>query len=220
MITPEQENETIRLFKQKKVMTVLELSKQLACSIPTVRKRLSLWRTYTSYNKNGRYYVLPSVPRFDEHGLWEYRGVRFSRFGTLKQTVIQLVAESDGGLSSSEIGILVGIDPRSFMLQFRDNPELRREKIQGAYIYFTNTAAEYRVQKKTREAAAAERALPLPSDSEAIAILVDMLKHPRTTVHESAERLKRKKLAVGEQAIRDLLDYHAITLKKTPDTLS
>jgi len=220
MITTEQENETIKLFKQKKIMTVLELSKRMDCSIPTIRKRLSQWRTYTSYNKNGRYYVLPRVPRFDEHGLWEYRGVRFSRFGTLKQTVIQLVTASEGGLSASDIGTVVGIDPRSFMLQFRDSPEIRREKIEGAYIYFSGTAADYRVQKKTREAVAAEQALPLPSDSEAIAILVDILKHPRTTIQESAGRMRRKKISVGEQAIRGLLDYHAVTLKKTPGTLS
>ena len=219
MITPEKEIETFRLFKQKKVMTVLELSKLMDCSIPTVRNRLSLWRTYTSYNKNGRYYVLPRVPRFDEHGLWEYRGVRFSQFGTLKQTVIHLVAGSEGGLSASEIGTLVGIDPRSFMLLFRDILEIRREKIEGVYIYFSGSETDSRVQKKTREAAAGA-ALHLPSDSEAIAILVDILKHPRTTIPKSAGRLRRKNIAIGEQAIRNLLDYHAVTLKKTPDMQS
>ncbi len=220
MITPEKEDETIRMFKRRTVMTVLELSARMDCSIPTIRKRLSRWRVYTSYNKNGRYYVLPDIPRFDEHGLWDYRGIRFSRFGTLKQTIIQLVTGSEQGLSASEIGTLVRGDPRSFMLQFKDVPEVRREKIEGTYIYFGGDTTEYRVQKEKREAAAAERALHLPSDSEAIVILVDMLKHPRTTIQESVGRVRRKGIAAGEQTIISLLDYHKITLKKTPGTLS
>lgn len=220
MINPEKENETIRLFKQRKVMTVLELSRRMECSIPTIRKRLSRWRVYTSYNQNGRYYLMPDIPRFDENGLWEYRGIRFSRFGTLKQTVLQLISSSQQGLSASEIGTLVGVDPRSFMLQFRDVPEIHREKIKGTYIYFRGNPTEYLVQKKKRETAAAEREFFLPSDSEAIVILVDILKHPRTTIKESVVRVRRKGIAIGEQTIRNLLDYHTITLKKTPGTLS
>ncbi len=220
MISPEKENETIRLFKQRKVMTVLELSRRMECSIPTIRKRLSRWGAYTSYNKNGRYYLMPDIPRFDENGLWDYRGIRFSRFGTLKQTVIQLVNKSQQGFSASEIGTLVGIDPRSFMLQFRDVQEIRREKIEGTYIYFGGSPTEYLVQKEKREAVAVERALILPSDSEALVILVDILKHPRTTIKESVVRVRGKGIAVREQTIRSLLDYHTITLKKTPGTLS
>jgi transcriptional antiterminator len=130
MIDPEKENKTIKLFKRKKTMTVQELSMLMDCSIPTIRKRLTQWRVYTSYNKNGRYYVMPEIPKFDKTGLWNHRDIRFSRFGTLKQTVIQLVKTSEKGLSASDVGVLVGLNPRSFMLQFRDIPEILREKIE------------------------------------------------------------------------------------------
>ena len=136
MIDPKKENKAINLFKKRKTMTVIELSKLMECSVPTIRKRLTKWRVYTSYNRNGRYYVMLKIPKFDKKGLWNYTGIRFFRFGTLKQTVIQLVKTSENGLSASKIGSLVGLDPRSFMIQFRNIPQIRREKIEGKYIYF------------------------------------------------------------------------------------
>jgi len=217
MIDPEKENEAIKVFKKRRTMTVQELSKLMECSVPTIRKRLTRWRVYTSYNRNGRYYVMPETPKFDKKGLWNYRGIRFSRFGTLKQTVIQLVNTSETGLSASEIGLLVGLNPRSFMLQFRDIPEIRREKIEGKYIYFSSLDKEYFAQKEKREKASGERLLQLPSDSEATFILVDIIKHPGTTMKDSVRRLRRKGMTVGEITIRNLLDFHKIALKKTPD---
>lgn len=160
---------------------------------------------------------MPKIPKFDKKGLWNYMGIRFSRFGTLKQTVIQLVKTSENGLSASEIGSLVGLDPRSFMIQFRNIPQIRREKIEGKYIYFSATNTEYVSQKEKREATIRKKLLQLPSDSEATLILVDIIKHRNTTIEESVRRLRRKGMAVGEKTIRNLLDFHKITLKKTPD---
>lgn len=217
MIDPKKENKAINLFKKRKTMTIIELSKLMVCSVPTIRKRLTKWRVYTSYNRNGRYYVMPKIPKFDKKGLWNYMGIRFSRFGTLKQTVIQLVKTSENGLSASEIGSLVGLDPRSFMIQFRNIPQIRREKIEGKYIYFSATNTEYVSQKEKREATIRKKLLQLPSDSEATLILVDIIKHRNTTIEESVRRLRRKGMAVGEKTIRNLLDFHKITLKKTPD---
>lgn len=217
MIDPEKENKAIMSFKRKKTMTVQELSKLMDCSIPTIRKRLVRWKVCTSYNKNGRFYVMPEIPKFDKKGLWNYRGIRFSRFGTLKQTVIQLVKASENGLSASEIGSLVGLDPRSFMLQFRNIAEIRREKIEGKYIYFSSANTEYIAQKEKREAAVREKLLQLPSDSEATLILVDIIKHPNTTIEDSVRRLRRKGMALREKTIRNLLNFHKIILKKTQD---
>ncbi|HHF53378.1 MAG TPA: hypothetical protein ENL43_03330 [candidate division WOR-3 bacterium] len=216
MIDPEKENEVIKVFKEKRTMTVQELSKLMGCSVPTIRKRLTRWRVYTSYNRNGRYYVMPGIPGFDKNGLWNYRGIRFSRFGTLKQTVIQHVKASENGLSASEIGLLVGLNPRSFMLQFRNIPEIKREKIEGKYIYFSSLNTEYLAQKEKREVAYRERLLQLPSDSEATLILVDIIRHPDTTIKDSVRRLRRKGMSVEEKTISNLLDFHKIALKKTP----
>ena len=70
----ELDERAIRAFTLKKVLTIDELLKILICSIITVRRRLKEWHAYTSYNKNGCYYTLPSIPKFNKKGIWNYQG--------------------------------------------------------------------------------------------------------------------------------------------------
>lgn len=86
---------------------------------------------HRSYNKNGRYYTLPDVPEFDAHGPWRWRGILFSQYGNLTQTVIELIRRSEAGLDAVEVGERLGLDPRSLLSPFADHPLLRREKTQG-----------------------------------------------------------------------------------------
>ena len=64
-----------------KVFTLERLVSSLSCSIPTARLKLKQWGAYTSYNQNGRYYTMSTVPRFDNNGLWNYEDIYFSRYG-------------------------------------------------------------------------------------------------------------------------------------------
>ncbi len=89
----------LEVFRKEKVMSLKQLADLLSCSERTVQRYLKKWRTYTSYNQNGRYYVLPDIPRFDDNGLWRYQGIFFSRHGNLKQTLIAVVNHSPAGLT-------------------------------------------------------------------------------------------------------------------------
>ncbi len=77
----------LKSFRSKKVLMVEELAGLLGASAVTARRRLKKWNTYTSINCNGRYYVLPEIPVFDEKGLWKYEIVFFSRHGNLRKTI-------------------------------------------------------------------------------------------------------------------------------------
>jgi len=98
-----------RAFKRQKVVTIVQLSNWLSCSIVTARRRLKAWHAYTSYNHNGRYYTLPEIAQFDDIGLWWHQGAFFSKHGNLKQTLVYLVAHSEQGLSSTELGEILGL---------------------------------------------------------------------------------------------------------------
>ena len=78
---PSQDAKAIKIFKKKKVLMIEELSGLLDSSLITARRRLKQWKTYTSYNHNGRYYVLPGVVKFDTHGLWRHQDILFSQHG-------------------------------------------------------------------------------------------------------------------------------------------
>ena len=213
MIDPEIERETLKTFRKKKVMTIPQLQKLLYCSIPTVRNRLKEWRTYTSYNKNGRYYALHNIPKYGRDGLWKYKGVFFSQYGNMKQTVVHLVKNSEMGLDASAIGKLLGLLPRSFISHFRKVPGLIREKHESIFVYFSDEKDVYQKQKNKREEAAKEKELQLPPDADAIIILADRIKNPKSSIEDSARRLRRKGMSISPTAIGNLLDYHGIEKK-------
>ena len=219
MIDAKREVETLRTFRRLRIMTADQLADHLRCSIPTVRNRLKSWAALTSYNRNGRYYALSDVVNLDEDGLWKHKGVFFSRYGTLKNTVRSLVAGSAAGLDAREIGTLVGLPARSFMAQLKKIPGLRREKYEKRFVYYGDEEDTYRSQGAHRRQESKSRPPELPSDMEAIFILVDRIRHPDSSLEQCARRLRRRGRGVSIAVIRDLLAYHGIE-KKTADTFS
>ncbi len=101
-----------------KVFTIEELVALLHCSTPNARLILKKWRTYTSYNQNGRFYVLPQIPKFDTHGIWHHENVSFSRHGNLKKTVVYLVTKAPAGLTGKQLGEILRLAPQSFLHHF------------------------------------------------------------------------------------------------------
>lgn len=208
------QNKAIQSFKNKKITTVNQLAGWLSCSVVAARRRLKSWKTITSYNLNGRYYTLPEVARFNELGLWQYQGAFFSKHGNLKQTLIHLVTHSAQGLSGSELGETLGLQPRSFLSHFRDHPAIYREHLMGRWVWFSADHKSREQQVQTRLSEGDIRASPLPSNSEAVMILVDLIKHPNSRVEEIARRLMSKQTHINGATILQLLDSHGL-LKKT-----
>ncbi len=206
----------IQQFKHKKVVTVVVLAAWLSCSIATARRRLKAWKAYTSYNHNGRYYTLPEIADFDPNGLWRYQGVFFSKHGNLKQTLVHLATHSAQGLSGAELGELLGLQPRSFLSHFRDHPEIYRENSMRRWIWFAADPEIREKQKQTRLARDVAKQSRMPTDTEAVMILVDLIQHPNSGLEQVARRLKPKGLDIDVDAIRQLLVHHDL-LKKTVD---
>jgi len=197
----------------KKVVTLVELALHLQCSPRTVQRRLADWKAINSYNRNGSYYTLADIAKFNANGLWRYRGAFFSRFGNLPATFVQVVANSQAGLTAAEAGDLLGLRPSSFLWSLRDHPALNREKHQAVYVYFSSAPARYTSQREQRRLA--QRTTRLPTDYEAVFILVEKIKHPDLSNKALSQRLKKQKLSVEPETIQNLLVRHDLTVKKT-----
>ena len=204
----------IQSFQKQRIVTVALLATWLSCSIATARRRLKQWSAYTSYNHNGRYYTLPEIADFDAHGLWRYKGVFFSKHGNLKQTVVHLITDSEHGLSGSELGALLGLQARSFLAHFRTHQALSREYQTGRWIWFAADPDVRKRQRKARKSRVVVDLSTLPSDMEAVMILVDLIHHPNSRLEGIAYRLKQSGLVVDVETIRRLLVHHDV-LKKT-----
>jgi len=59
--------------------------------------------TIRSYDHNGRYFSLEKLARFNSKGIWEYNNIHFSKFGTLKNTLVAFINNSSQGMDASQI---------------------------------------------------------------------------------------------------------------------
>lgn len=207
------DQQAINTFNFKKVLTVAELSKILQCSEITVHRRLKEWDALTSYNKNGRYYTIRSIPEFDKNGIWQHQDIYFSKYGTLKNTVITLASKSKKGMNHAELQEIIGLNPKCFMARFKELPGVKKERYKNYIIYFSDNSEKYETQKRNRfppEPAATE----LPSDAQAIIILVELIHHPGISIDELATQLRGKGHIFEAGSIAALFKKHGITKKK------
>lgn len=214
MISQHQLENLLTQFRKRKVLTIEELRDIYPCSVPTIRGYLKNWGALTSYNHNGKYYTLADAPEFDQNGLWAYKGVCFSAQGTLKETIIHLISESPYGHSSSELGQLVGLEPRSFMTHYKDLPQIKRERDHGKFIYYSADETKYHAQRAEREAYEKQQQEQVISDHEAVWVLVDFIRHPKSELSQRVGRLHEQGVAVKASGITALLEQHGLLEKK------
>ena len=207
------DQQAIDTFALKKILTVTELSEILQCSHITVHRRLKEWDALTSYNKNGRYYTIRSIPEFNKNGIWKYRDIYFSRYGTLKKTVVALASTSRKGMNHAELGEIIGLNPKCFMARFKELPGIKKERYKNYIIYFSDNSEKYEVQKRNRfppEPSAGK----LPPDALAIIILVELIHHPRISIDALSAQLRRKGHAIENGNIAALFKRYGISKKK------
>jgi len=207
------DQQAMRSFAVEKVLTVTDLREILLCSLVTVRRRLDEWDTCTSYNQNGRYYTLPIIPTFNKYGIWRYRDIYFSRYGTLKNTVVALAAKSQKGLNHAELQEIIGLNPKCFMARFKQLPGVKKERYKNHIVYFSTDEEVYKRQKRNRFPPEPS-AVKLPADAQAIIILVELIHHPDMSIDELAAQLQEKGHAIEVGSIAALFKRHQIDKKK------
>ena len=166
MVKKELLEKTMHHFVSAQVMTLSHLKILLSCSQRSVQRYLSKWGCLRSYNHNGKYFSLPSIPHFNSFGIWKYHDIGFSQFGNLKETVVQLVTRAPAGLTASELSKILSVNAHSFISQFRVDPRLKREKWEGVLVYFCSKHDICIAQK--RERFINQPQAIFPSDTQAV----------------------------------------------------
>ncbi len=209
----------LKVFKKKKVMTLYELCLLFQCSFPTMRNYLKKWRAYTSCNNNGRYYVLPNVPTFNEYGIWNFNECVFSKHGNLKKTVMTLINNSISGFSAFELSEIIGMNAITFLSHFQKDLNFNREKHNGYFIYYSNEISIFNRQRESREKTIKEESREnLPSDGDAIVILVERIKYAKDSIDQLIHRIRRKGISISKDNVKNLFLHHGL-LKKTANII-
>jgi hypothetical protein len=204
-----------KLYQRKPVAVLDDLRRALDTpSRTTIFRILSLAGYLTSYSDAGRYYTLKAIPKFDRQGIWLYRGIGFSAQGTLRATVIYLVENAPAGHSHEELEELLQLRVHDTLRLLVRAQALTRERWQEAYVYLSSKPQVARVQwAKRQQLAAAARAAVVLEPSQVIAVLVDVIGHPKDDAGAVASRLR----ALGHSVTRDQTEaiFARYALKKT-----
>jgi hypothetical protein len=147
------------------------------------RSRMSVFRRLkeigyvSSYTHTGRYYTLADIPEFDDFGLWYHQAIGFSRFGTLKATIAQLVADADAGCTHAELEALLRLRVYNSLLLMVHAGQVDREAVGGSYVYLSvdEERASRQLDARRQQAAQAVRPSPLPPDPVVLLVVVEAL---------------------------------------------
>lgn len=212
------------LFRKKPVMDMPAIERALG-----ERSRRSLFRDLdaldylSSYTHTGRYYTLVSLPSFDGDGLWRYQGIGFSRDGTLKATVRRLAESAEAGRTQRELQLRLETRVHNPLLALVEGKQLRREPIEGEYVYLAAAQAQAKKQLEHRRSlvvAGLTATMPVAPTLE-VEVLLEVIHGARMPLPDAATvaaRLVARGIRATEADVGAVLERHR--LKKTAPSRS
>jgi hypothetical protein len=134
-----------KLFHRRKCWMLDQLAQTFGYALISVRRFLKQIGYFRSYTDNGRWYTLHDSPDFDRDGLWHYRGIGFSKHGSLTATIDHLVGRSPAGLSASELSQKLQHPCHAVLTQLHKAGRLDRLRPCGQFRYL---AADPRLRRR------------------------------------------------------------------------
>jgi hypothetical protein len=126
------------LWEQERILTLDQIAQALGKpSRITVFRKLAGLGARASYSHRGRYQTLDRMAQYDEQGLWSFRGVHFSRQGTLLETIVHLVEHSRQGYFAAELQALLQVRVHNALACLAAAQRLGREQQGDQYLYLS-----------------------------------------------------------------------------------
>lgn len=141
-----------KLLRKRKIATMADLKDALGTDVDvTIFRKLKELSYRTSYSHRGGYYTLNEIAQFDELGLWSFRSVWFSRYGTLLATAEACVEASEAGYYASELENVLHVGVKDALRKLAGDKRLGREKVAGRYLYCSVTPSTRKQQLTARQ---------------------------------------------------------------------
>lgn len=205
----------IRHFYKYKILTKSKLLELCGFSHMTAWRILNAHGYLSSYNFNARYYTLIDIPEFDDYGLWSFRKIRFSRYGSLTNTIIELIKQSKTGFSAGELESLLDVPVKPSLLRLCREGRLSREKVDTAFIYLAANAVQQETQlsKRQSQLKSALKHSRLPEPERIIAVLVELIKKPESEPNVIAKRLSSRCVHITTRQVKAIFTYYNLVKK-------
>jgi len=206
----------IDCFKDsEKVKTIDEIKKKFGHSNRTVYRKAKLEKLFISYNKNSKYYTLPTVPKFNKYGLWFYGEIGFSKYGNLYQTLTTIIDNSATGLSGKELTVILKIKVLDALRILNERNIIKREKVGAENIFFSAKASIWKQQNqgRTKEIKITDGSLRIPKYKVVIEILVVIILNNTVEIETLKKELLSKKIKVSEAEIGSVIKHYQLKKK-------
>jgi len=217
----DREQKVVNWLKKRNVATMRHLRHQFNLSHMTVIRALKKYGYFTSYNHNASYYVLHDLPSFNEWGLWGYRNIRFSRHGTLTQTIAVLVENAPAGLTVGELEERLDVKVANLASRLVHDGILKRELLWGRQAVYLATAAEVgsrqyeKRQELLQQHAGGSAELPVEcSPMDVIEVLRQMVIARDVSADQLARQLKNRGVHITAGKVRRVIEYYALEKKR------
>jgi len=204
----------LELFYCEKVLTKEQLLQRSGCSTMTAWRILSTHGYISSYNFNAKYYTLGDIPFYNELGLWSYRKVRFSKYGSLTNTIKALVYNSPSGLETNELQELLCVNIKPLLTKLYRQGKLHRKKINSIFVYFQTDDEGLQKQISKRQSDVLEKtSIKLPEPDRIIAVLVELIQRVELQPQQLVRRLSRKGIKINTDEIQTIFLHYQLKKK-------
>mgnify|MGYP001024361908 CR=1 FL=1 len=213
----------LKMFRSRRVVGLDDLLAVLETnSRMSVFRRLKSMGYLTSFTDSGKYYTLSDIPDFDRRGLWFFGDVGFSRFGTLKATLVEVVSSSERGATPKELSDSLGLKiPNALHNALRGlvkEGKIAKHRRKGLALYVDSNPGRARRQMEARLKDTAKTAgtrVPVPIETT-VEILVEALKCASSVAGpaEVCEKLRAKGVPVTAKQVERVFSDHGISTEK------
>jgi hypothetical protein len=216
MVRPRIELDVVHAFRAPRILTLEQLCRRMRASRSTVLRRLDEHGYYSSYNHSGKFLTIDEVAQFDSRGLWGWNAARFSKQGSLKETVWHFVENSEYGMTHQELAALLGVRTHNSLLELVQEEWTHRERLGPKFVYLSHKTSVRRKQVRRRELLLEEGQTPRPSARQIIATLLELIKDPGASRQRIVLRCQRGGVPISRELVDAIFETYDLDKKRAP----
>ncbi len=214
MVRPRKEFDVANAFSIPRILTLDQLCRKMRASRSTVLRRLDEHGYYSSYNHSGKFLTIEDVAQFDSRGLWAWNAARFSKHGSLKETVWQFVENSERGMTHEEIATLLGVRTHNTLLQLVQEKWTHRQRLGSKFVYFSHITSVRRKQVRRRKSLLEEGQKPRPNPRQVVATLLELINDPHAPRQKIVLRCQRSGVPISRELLDEIFQTYDLDKKR------
>lgn len=213
---PRKEFSLVKTFIGPRVLTLPELSRRLDCSRTTVLRRLKQHGYYASYNHRGKFMTIDETARFDARGLWWCKTARFSKRGTLRNTVLHFVQTSREGMTHEELATLLAVRVHDTLLNLVKEGQIGRQRLGPTFVYLSGKRSVEREQILRRKESLKDLRRPRATCRQKIATLLELVQNPKVRREDIVLRCRRSGVMITQELVDVIFEEYELDKKRAP----